>query len=149
MITGKKFILIVSLIILSSIAFYFLYAVETHAPTGTIASNTNPKTATKSPAGLINPNIFSSIYFEKEGNIVKNSPGKKRGVWYFLYEEPGKSALTAELIFDQDSICFISGQKTNCSLDNAEMQGIRVALKGIKSENSTILVRSLTTIDKR
>ena len=42
--------------------------------------------------------------FEKVGNLVKDNPGLKSGVWYVVYEEPGAPAIAAELLFENE-IC--------------------------------------------
>lgn len=35
--------------------------------------------------------------FDQEGNLVRNNPGMKAGVWYLVYEKPGQPALGSEL----------------------------------------------------
>jgi hypothetical protein len=43
--------------------------------------------------------------FRATGNLVKDNPGQKTGVWYLVYERPGAAALTVELVFDAGSRC--------------------------------------------
>ncbi|PIR41472.1 MAG: hypothetical protein COV31_01190 [Candidatus Yanofskybacteria bacterium CG10_big_fil_rev_8_21_14_0_10_46_23] len=39
----------------------------------------------------------SPVNFTQEGNVVRDNPGFKPGVWYLVYEQSGSSALTKEL----------------------------------------------------
>lgn len=43
--------------------------------------------------------------FVRTGNLVQNNPGQKADVWYLVYEEPGKPALSKELHFTKESLC--------------------------------------------
>jgi hypothetical protein len=54
------------------------------------------------------------IDFDKTGRLVMDVPGLKPGAYYLNYEEPGKPALTAELIFDRDSTCSLNGIEGEC-----------------------------------
>lgn len=54
------------------------------------------------------------INFDEWGHLVKDNPGMKPGVWFLVYEKPGKPALTAELQFDSESVCEYNGDKGKC-----------------------------------
>lgn len=54
------------------------------------------------------------IDFDEVGHFVKDNPGLKPGVWYLIYEKPGAAALSAELIFDDKSVCTWGGERGPC-----------------------------------
>ena len=75
----------------------------------------------------------SETDFNREGNIVRNSPGYPEGGWYLVYEEVGAPALTEALIFTSDSICLSGGIRATCDPELLE-EGERVEIKGIRTE---------------
>jgi hypothetical protein len=82
--------------------------------------------------------------FIQTGNLVKDNPGAKKGVWYLVYEKPGKPALTAELVFDSQSKCTagIVGGVENGPCDMSWVEnGYRATVKGL-DENDRIWVNS-------
>lgn len=52
--------------------------------------------------------------FSETGNLVKDNPGLKPGVWYLLYEKPGAPALNVEIKLNEDSICQIGASSEPC-----------------------------------
>ncbi|MBI5456632.1 GerMN domain-containing protein [Candidatus Kaiserbacteria bacterium] len=66
--------------------------------------------------------------FDKEGNMMKDSPGFERGIWYLSYEEPGAPGLAAKLSFGEDSRCERDGVVNVC--DISFLQGERVRIEG-------------------
>jgi len=70
--------------------------------------------------------------FSQTGNITRDNPGMKQGVWYLVYDKPGTPALNAELKFNEDSMCQISGATNPCQQialeigDRAEITGWEV-----------------------
>jgi len=89
--------------------------------------------------------IVSEDAFFKTGNVVHK--GDKLEL---VYEEPGKPALTAELIFNSLSVCTdMNDEKISCetySLVNLN-DGDRIRLSGIK-EGNKINVKTLTILTK-
>jgi len=80
--------------------------------------------------------IMTATQFEKEGNIVQ-----KNGEWLFVYEEPGKPALTTTLDFSN----------WQCESDNNQCtpsfeDGKRAKITGKKINENTILVDLLTEL---
>ena len=59
-------------------------------------------------------NMSVNINFDETGHFVKDNPGLKPGVWYLVYEKPGAPALTAELMFNDKSICIWGGKSGPC-----------------------------------
>jgi hypothetical protein len=108
-------------ILVIAVAAYLGYvsAPLAHAPT---ATSTTPVATSTVPS------------FVAEGNVVRNNPGLKPNVWYLLYEQPGKPALSVEL-----------------DLNGAEQpyldlsQGKRVHVEGDLTSSSTLRVHSITT----
>jgi len=52
--------------------------------------------------------------FSETGNLVKNNPGFKSGVWYLVYEKAGSPALNVEIKFSGDSTCKIDTISQPC-----------------------------------
>jgi len=52
--------------------------------------------------------------FSETGNLVKDNPGLKPGVWYLVYEKPGSPALSTEIKFSEDSVCKIGTISQPC-----------------------------------
>lgn len=75
--------------------------------------------------------------FIKNGVAIKNSPGLKEDVWYLLYEEPGKPAITRELIFDNLSFCGDKNGNIPCAALSVSDYGLRngrsVTVEGAES----------------
>ena len=62
-----------------------------------------------SGCGIIGEEIDGeTITFAKAGAITVNNPGLKPGVPYLVYEEPGKPAVTQQLVINEMSVC-VSG----------------------------------------
>lgn len=81
------------------------------------------------------PGVQSTENFEKIGNLVRNNPGQKANVWYLVYEEPGKPALSKELNFTEGSMC------TDVLCDTSLLQsGDRVSVTGdLVGERVTVI----------
>lgn len=87
----------------------------------------------------------TEVNFSKDGNLTKGPSELGDEGWFLTYEEPGKPALKAELVFDETSICAINGAKTECG--SAEFtQGMRVHIEGDLEENFLFVV-GLKTAD--
>lgn len=86
------------------------------------------------------PDISIGTEFKSEGNLVKDNPGMTPSVWYLIYEEPGKPAALAKLIFLPSSICLVNNVQRTCDLQSFT-QGQRVSIEGE-------LVASILTVDK-
>jgi len=89
----------------------------------------------------ISANNLQSVGFSHTGNLVKNNPSMEKGVWYLLYEEPGKAALTAKLAFSGSSLCTITGKESICNISRLGV-GNRVTVDG-RLNNGTVQVRKL------
>lgn len=89
----------------------------------------------------IAPQEGPKIDFEETGNLIRNNPGLKPNVWYFLYEKPGAPAIAVEILFDSGSICISGANRTACS-ENTFAEGERVNIKGSR-ERSVIRVLEL------
>ncbi|MDD5145374.1 MAG: Gmad2 immunoglobulin-like domain-containing protein [Candidatus Pacebacteria bacterium] len=83
-----------------------------------------------------------ALDFSKTGNLVKDNPGFKPGVWYLVYEEPGMPALNAELKFSADSGCNIGNNSKSCHSVAFET-GERVQISGWKI-GGAVVVKTLT-----
>lgn len=65
--------------------------------TGTLVlQNDNPSGLPENQKELKIPLTFVNA-FSSEGNVMRNNPGQKPNVWYFVYERPGAPALSLEL----------------------------------------------------
>lgn len=69
-----------------------------------------------SPARQVQVTSFKDFTgnLDEQGNLAINAPGLKKDTWYLLYEQPGKPGLSAELVFNQDSICFQGSNTSPC-----------------------------------
>lgn len=76
------------------------------------------------------------------GNLIKDNPGLRQGIWYILYEQPGESALNAMLVFDEKSICSNGGAAESCDPLKFE-NGSKASVAGIAQENGSILVMDM------
>jgi hypothetical protein len=84
--------------------------------------------------------------FSEVGNVEINNPGLKQDVLYFVYEEPGKPALTKELTLDDLSMQVFSNRASVIGSDlKNNLVGKRVALEGIEDDGK-VLVRKITEI---
>jgi len=79
--------------------------------------------------------------FARVGNLTKNN-----GEWNLVYEEPGKPALTAELEFDNNSLCLESFEKKTCSSEYWEV-GDRAEILG-ERQGEVVVVSSLRIVDE-
>ena len=75
--------------------------------------------------------------FSRTGNFSPNGLG-----WKLIYEEPGSPALSAALIFSEDSIC--GGTVCVPSYFSA---GDRVMIEGAKTGEGSVLVVRLTYVN--
>ncbi len=80
--------------------------------------------------------------FFEIGNLVKDNPGLKSGVWYVVYEEQGAPALYSELKFSSDSACQIGSTSQSCSSVALEA-GDRVEITGWKIDNAVVVKNML------
>jgi len=126
---NKYFWILIILILLVSVVLIFIgfstKVVENNIPEVSltdISSNLNP------------PN------FIKTGNIVSTGANG----WKLAYEEPGKPALTALLVFNFSSKCMEDKIVFDCSLKKFE-NGTRVAINGYQeSEGGVVNIYNLT-----
>ena len=94
----------------------------------------------------INQPVQNEFNFFATGNMVKNNPGLKPDTWYLVYEEPGATALTVELKFDQNSKCNVENMQVLCASTNSAdffQQGEKVTVQGVKTDN-VVLVQEVT-----
>ncbi len=75
--------------------------------------------------------------FTKIGNITKLENAVN---WTLVYEEPGKPALTKELIVKDDSLC-ISGQDISYCYSFVITAGDRVLIDGKENEGKIEVLR--------
>jgi hypothetical protein len=83
--------------------------------------------------------------FTQEGNLVENNPGLRPGVWYLVYDKPGASASTVELMFTDASKCTIGTLVETC-VANDIVLGARVRITGYNS-GSQVFVHSYIQLD--
>ena len=85
--------------------------------------------------------------FAALGTVVFNNPELKPNTPYLVYEEPGKPALTKELVIDADSICQTPGGAVQCVAMNVTLDvlfnGKRAVAEGISEPDGTVLLRRL------
>jgi len=79
--------------------------------------------------------------FSETGNLVKDNPGLKPGVWYLVYEKPGAPALNAEIKFNEDSLCQIGAVSKSCQQTVLE-GGDRVEVTGWEI-NDILIVKNM------
>ena len=97
------------------------------------------------PSPTPEPNQPFTGTFRETGNLVKDSPGLKRGVWYLSYERPGQPGLYSELIFTVTSTCLTNlGLPRSCP-GQGFLQGERATVEGIERDN-TISVSRLSLL---
>ncbi len=75
------------------------------------------------PAG----DVFSHV-----GNLVKDNPGMKPGIWHLSYEEPGAPGLLVELHFDEESRCGHNASPIPCA---NLVHGARVEVEGLQTDS--------------
>lgn len=102
--------------------------------------NNNNQQASPSPESSLPP---LTINFSETGNLSKQKNELDEDAWFLVYEKPGQPGLKAELIFDEESICEINGQKVDCLAGNFNA-GERVKVEGM-TEEGLVLVASLKT----
>jgi hypothetical protein len=85
--------------------------------------------------------------FIKTGIVVFRGEGVPQPTPYFTYEEPGKPALTKQLVFDAYSMCGSQTHEIACMAMSVTLDipfgGKRVRLEGIPQEDGTVLIRRL------
>ena len=156
-------IVIVFLIICGGIFAYWQYCLQSQptretmpstipapallvSPSPVSSPSTNP---IASPSALPKPAASLPANFIMEGNLI-NSP--ETGEFALLYEEPGKPALSAILLFDyQDTIsqCIAAGQTMPCrqALDNDLFKiGDRVAIEGLETRKISQVEKEIAVI---
>lgn len=77
------------------------------------------------------PATTTIVEFSAMGNLVKNNPGMKPGVWYLVHEKPGSPAVATELSFGDKSLCTVNGKVSACPAASLA-QGARVTVDGIE-----------------
>lgn len=85
--------------------------------------------------------VSTKVDFSETGNLTEKGDG-----WQLVYEKPGKPALTAELIFTDESKCITTDgdngegrQETPCSETSWE-QGARATVNGIEKDGAVEVV---------
>jgi len=85
--------------------------------------------------------------FSKTGNVVINNPGLEKNVWYLIYEEPGKPALSAKLSFPEGSKCQSAKMNKECRQFSLYLYaGSRAKVEG-KVRGSEVVVDKLTIVE--
>jgi hypothetical protein len=88
----------------------------------------------------------SDINFSKTGVAIKESSKVNGENLYILYEEPGKPALRAKLLFNEKSLCGDETHKIICMAlsvsDYGLTNGRKIEIKGIKTDEQ-VEVRQL------
>ncbi|MCX6761075.1 MAG: GerMN domain-containing protein [Candidatus Nealsonbacteria bacterium] len=79
--------------------------------------------------------------FSGTGNLVKDNPGLKPGAWYLVYEKSGAPALTAEIKFNEDSLCQIGAVSQSCQQTLLEA-GYRAEVTGWEI-NGILIVKNM------
>jgi hypothetical protein len=82
--------------------------------------------------------------FGRSGVLVYNNPGLMPNTWFLLYEEPGKPAITLELEFTGESMCYEGEVQRGVCSDGILEQGKRVFADGIIGEDGVLTVEHLT-----
>lgn len=80
--------------------------------------------------------------FENSGVLTKDAPGMESGVWFLLYEEPGKPALTQALRFNASSICANGTENSTCEPDTL-VTGTSAKVLGEIQEDGVVMVTRL------
>lgn len=87
--------------------------------------------------------------FVQKGTMVFNNPGLASGMPYLIYEEPGKPAITKELVLDELSFCVAQNGSEPCLALNVTLDmpfnGKKVVVEGILKDNK-VLVRKMARI---
>lgn len=85
--------------------------------------------------------------FSRIGVAIKEPGGYNGQNLYILYEEPGKPALRAQLLFDENSLCGDENNKIVCMAlsvsDYGLSNGRKIKVQGIETEGN-VAVRQLT-----
>ncbi|RJQ36155.1 hypothetical protein C4552_04325 [Candidatus Parcubacteria bacterium] len=89
--------------------------------------------------------------FAEAGVVVFNNPGLKPDTPYLIYEEPGKPALSVQLILDATSACAAPDGAAPCMAISTSLEagfgGKRATVEGI-SNDGAVLVRKLWVLDE-
>jgi len=83
--------------------------------------------------------------FERTGNLTKDNPGQKANTWYLVYEKTGQPGLSAELVFNQDSVC-VNGDSAELCRPSEFKTGDRVKVTGQLTGNK-LDVMTMTTVE--
>ena len=78
--------------------------------------------------------------FLKTGNLVKGNPGMEAGIWYLVFEEAGRPAVSAKLVFDEKSQCEEKGEPKKCD-PSAFSQGERAEVSGYNSGQDVLVYK--------
>lgn len=92
---------------------------------------TQPEVTTQE---TIFPNIPPKADFTRNGTLIN-----KEGDWIFLYDEPGKLALTLKLEFTNISTCDFGEGKKRCDERQLE-EGTRVKINGYEKNNELTVI---------
>lgn len=88
----------------------------------------------------------------KIGNLVFDNPGLRQDTPYLVYEEPGKPALTAELVMDAESVCSAGTGSAPCMAMSVQwsvaFKGKRAIVEGFKDGDDKIIVRKLRVLEE-
>lgn len=122
------------------------FSIPKDQPGTLILQKDNPSGLPENDAEIRIPIILKAmekqIDFSETGNLVKDNPGLKSGVWYLVYEKQGAPALYNELKFSLDSVCQIGSIFESC--DSVVLEaGDRVEVVGWKIDNSVIVKNML------
>lgn len=80
------------------------------------------------------PSAPAGVPFAEDGNVVRDNPGQRPGVWYLVYEKPGQPGLSVELDLSRTVIPSL-------------VQGQRVHVEGTRS-GGVVAVESITPVEE-
>lgn len=129
------------LVLVIGAAFFYIYRIRPLQMTPPAP----PPTAMETPTPAPPPPTTPDDRFFAIGNLVKDQPGMKAGVWFLSYEEAGASGLSVELVFTAESQCTM-GQRTEACAQTRLVRGSRVEVIGNRS-GSQVRVRTLRQLD--
>lgn len=97
-------------------------------------------------------NVILDPNFSRLGVITFNNPGQKPDALYLVYEEPGKPALSKELVIYEESICTDSGKQVICKAISTPLatyfSGKRVLVSGSTLGEEAVLVKEIKVISE-
>ncbi len=137
----KKVLLVLIIILIAGIGSVVYFYFRQSAPeTATEPKNGNQIIQTE-------PTDFAA-----KGVVVFNNPGLKPDTPYLVYEEPGAPGLSAELVFDEYSICSGGGGALPCMAMSIGWEeffaGKNAILEGVRQPDSVVLVRRLRSLSQ-